>query len=68
MWDTCQEWSLQLHSNGKYLKRNEVPLGYRENLPLLHPSSKWGGYLVAVGTELGSAYLEVVVGVCGCSV
>lgn len=34
--------SLQLHSNGKYLKRNEVPLGYHKNLPLLHRLFKWG--------------------------
>lgn len=64
--DTCQEWSLQLHSNGKYLQRNEVPLGNCENLPLLHPPSKQGGHLVAVGTDWGSADLKVMVEVCGC--
>lgn len=56
----CQEWSFQLHSNGKYLQRNEVPLGYHENLPLLHPPCKWGAYLVAGGTKWISGNLKAV--------
>lgn len=47
----------------KYLKRNEVPLGYHKNLPLLQPLSDgmhtW--WLQVLSWEAG-------VGVCGCSV
>lgn len=38
----------------KYLKRNEVPLGYHKNLPLLQPLFRWDAYLVAAGPQLRS--------------